>query len=225
MLRKKFPKKKSPDCCLSPTILNSRRFFLIQMKTFAEFITEVYDKDVMDRSQIRKSGEGGRVGANRKKSTPERRRMKAVGGGKMEPVQYKDRKDIGSQKQRSTREQQPTQARGSAADAQKAAAKAERKRAAQARIAARKSGKAAPEKKPTPTASQLLSKKAPEKKVNPNYKPQKASGLSAAERKAVTKKGERTLRDLRLKNLGKKSEKDLKHPITQKEITRRNKAK
>ena len=225
MLRKKFPKKKSPDCCLSPTILNSRRFFLIQMKTFAEFITEVYDKDVMDRSQIRKSGEGGRVGANRKKSTPERRRMKAVGGGKMEPVQYKDRKDIGSQKQRSTREQQPTQARGSAADAQKAAAKAERKKAAQARIAARKSGKAAPEKKPTPTASQLLSKKAPEKKVNPNYKPKKASGLSAAERKAVTKKGERTLRDLRLKNLGKKSEKDLKHPITQKEITRRNKAK
>ena len=225
MLRKKLPKKKSPDCCLSPTILNSRRFFLIQMKTFAEFITEVYDKDVMDRSQIRKSGEGGRIGANRKKSTPERRRMKAVGGGKMEPVQYKDRKDIGSQKQRSTREQQPTQARGSAADAQKAAAKAERKRAAQARIAARKSGKAAPEKKPTPTASQLLSKKAPEKKVNPNYKPQKASGLSAAERKAVTKKGERTLRDLRLKNLGKKSEKELKHPITQKEITRRNKAK
>ena len=225
MLRKKFPKKKSPDCCLSPTILNSRRFFLIPMKTFAEFIAEVYDKDVMDRSQIRKSGEGGRIGANRKKSTPERRRMKAVGGGKMEPVQYKDRKDIGSQKQRSTREQQPTQARGSAADAQKAAAKAERKRAAQARIAARKSGKAAPEKKPTPTASQLLSKKAPEKKVNPNYKPQKASGLSAAERKAVTKKGERTLRDLRLKNLGKKSEKELKHPITQKEITRRNKAK
>ena len=229
MLRKKFPKKKSPDCCLSPTILNSRRFFLIQMKTFAEFITEVHDKDVMDRSQIRKSGEGGRIGANRKKSTPERRRMKAVGGGKMEPVQYKDRKDIGSQKQRSTREQQPTQERGSAADAQKAAARAERKRAAQARIAARKSGG---EVKKTATTNKSAEKKATEllkkkttKVSNPNYKPQKASGLSAAERKAVTKKGERTLRDLRLKNLGKKSEKDLKHPITQKEITRRNKAK
>ncbi len=212
MLRKKFPKKKSPDCCLSPTILNSRRFFLIQMKTFAEFITEVYDKDVMDRSQIRKSGEGGRVGANRKKSTPERRRMKAVGGGKMEPVQYKDRKDIGSQKQRSTREQQPTQERGSAAlSAKEAQRKAYRERKA------RESGAK------TKSASELLSKKAPAKKVNPNYKPQKSSGLSAAERKAVTKKGERTLRDLRLKNLGKKSEKELKHPITQKEITRRNK--
>jgi len=39
------------------------------------------------------------------------------------------------------------------------------------------------------------------------------------------KKGERTLRDIQLKNLGKKSEKELKNPITQKEITRRNKAK
>ena len=56
------------------------------MKTFAQFVTEVYDKDVMDRSQIRKTGEGGRIGADRRKSEPERRRMKAVGGGKMAPV-------------------------------------------------------------------------------------------------------------------------------------------
>ena len=72
------------------------------MKTFSQFITEVYDKDVMGSSQIKKTGEGGRIGAERKKSTPERRRMKAVGGGKMEPVEYKDRKDIGQQRQRST---------------------------------------------------------------------------------------------------------------------------
>ena len=58
------------------------------MKTFSQFITEVYDKDVMGSSQIKKSGEGGRIGAERKKSTPERRRMKAVGGGKMEPVEH-----------------------------------------------------------------------------------------------------------------------------------------
>ena len=37
--------------------------------------------DVMGSSQIKKTGEGGRIGAERKKSTPERRRMKAVGGG------------------------------------------------------------------------------------------------------------------------------------------------
>ena len=186
MLKKKFPKKKkSPDCCLSPTILNSRRFFLILMKTFAEFIAEVYDKDVMDRSQIRKSGEGGRVGANRKKSTPERRRMKAVGGGKMEPVQYKDRKDIGSQKQRSTREQQPTQERGSAAlSAKEAQRKAYRERKA------RESGAK------TKSASELLSKKAPAKKVNPNYKPQKASGKTRAERDKIRGEGERYLKSV-----------------------------
>ena len=32
------------------------------MKTFREFITEVYDPDVVGKSQIRKQGEGGRVG-------------------------------------------------------------------------------------------------------------------------------------------------------------------
>ena len=49
------------------------------MKTFHQFITEVYDKDVMGRSQITKQGEGGRVGAKRKKTEPEKKRVKAVG--------------------------------------------------------------------------------------------------------------------------------------------------
>ena len=31
------------------------------MKTFNEFIAEVYDPEVQGRSQIRKQGEGGRV--------------------------------------------------------------------------------------------------------------------------------------------------------------------
>ena len=56
------------------------------MKTFREFITEVYDPDVVGKSQIRKQGEGGRVGRMRKQSEPEKRRMKAVGGGKMVPA-------------------------------------------------------------------------------------------------------------------------------------------
>ncbi len=153
--------------------------------------------------------------------------MKAVGGGKTVPAKtYKDRKDIGTQKQTSTREQQPEKERGSAEVKQSYAdkVKAERRKAAQARASAKKSGGAAPEAKKTPTASELLSKKSA-KKVSPSYTPQKASGKSAAERKATMKKGERTLRDIQLKNLGKKSEKELKNPITQKEITRRNKAK
>ena len=86
------------------------------MKTFHQFITEVYDKDVMGRSQITKQGEGGRVGTQRKKSEPEQRRTKAVGGGKTAPAKdYKPRKDIGTQKPRSEREQQPEKERGSAA--------------------------------------------------------------------------------------------------------------
>ena len=197
------------------------------MKTLNQFLSEAYDKDVMDRSQIRRQGEGGRVGANRKKTEPEKRRIKAAGGGKMVPAKtYKDRKDIGTQKQTSTREQQPEKERGSAEVKQSYAdkVKAERRKAAQARAAAKKSGSSAPEAKKTPTASELLSKKSA-KKVSPSYTPQKASGKSAAERKATMKKGERTLRDIQLKNLGKKSEKELKNPITQKEITRRNKAK
>ena len=166
------------------------------MKTFRTFMTEVYDKDVMGRSQIKKSGEGGRVGADRKKTAPEMRRMKAVGGGKTEPIApYKDRKDIGQQRQASTREQQPTQTRGSAADAQKTAAKAERKKAAQARIAARKTGSSAPVAKKTPTASQLLTKKTPAKSVD--RKPHKASGLTRTERQKLQRTGDRIIKDVR----------------------------
>ena len=51
------------------------------MKTFKEFILEVYDPEVQGRSQIRTQGQGGRVGAERKKTEPEKRRVKAVGGG------------------------------------------------------------------------------------------------------------------------------------------------
>ena len=46
------------------------------MKTFSQFILEAYDKDVMGKSQIRKQGEGGRVGADRRKTEPEKRRVK-----------------------------------------------------------------------------------------------------------------------------------------------------
>ena len=105
------------------------------MKSFSQFCVEAYDAAVMSSSQVRTMGPGGRVGRDRKKTEPERRRMKAAGGGKMVPAKpYKPRKDIGVQRPRSEREQQPTQERGSAREAQLAAAKAERKKAALARI-------------------------------------------------------------------------------------------
>jgi hypothetical protein len=189
---------------------------------------EAYDKDVMQSSQIRKTGEGGRIGAERRKSTPERRRVRAVGGGKTEPVQYKDRKDIGTQRQASTRVQQPEQERGSARERQLAAAKEERRKAAQARAAAKKGGETATAAKPSAkeaekTASKLLSKKKAASAPAPGYTPRKASGLTAQERdKKVRRPGERKLRDLILQATGKKSESELKHPITAKEVVRRN---
>ena len=160
-------------------------------KSFLEFMSlceAVYDKDVMGRSQIKKTGEGGRIAPKRKQTDAEKRRMKAVGGGKMVPAKtYKDRKDIGqSNVKRSPagREQQPTKERGSARlDPREAQRKAAReRRAAKAGVK-------------TKTADELLAKKA-KAKVDPNYKPAKASGMTRAERMSVVRKGETKLRNI-----------------------------
>ena len=184
------------------------------MKTFKDFILEVYDPEVQGRSQIRTQGQGGRVGADRKKTEPEKRRVKAVGGGKTAPAaDYKPRKDIGTQRPKSTREQQPTRERGSAALSPREA----QRKAAMERRAAKSGAK-------TKTASELLTTKK-KQTVDPKYKPQKASGLTHRERLNLVKKGEKKLRDLRLQATGKTKESELKYPVTQKEITRRNKKK
>jgi hypothetical protein len=184
-------------------------------------ICEAYDADFMSGAQIRKTGEGGRVGGMRKKSKSEIRRSRAIGGGKMKPVEYKLRKDIGSQRQASTRVQEPEQERGSADVKAKAAAaaKAERIAAARKRAAAKSSGETPSSAKPkakevAQQASKLLSKKKVAKPVSPDYKPAKASGLSPQERNKQTRKGEATLRDLVLQSTGKKSEKELKNRYT-----------
>ena len=137
------------------------------MKSFQKFITEVYDKDLS--SATRQGGEGGRIRASRKKTEPEKRRVKAVGGGKTAPAKdYKDRKDIGTQRKRSEREQQPTQKRGSAS----LSPREQQKKARAERLAAKSGGKS--KKELTKAADKLLSKKSA-KKVDPNYKPAKAS--------------------------------------------------
>ncbi len=95
------------------------------MKTFRQFITEAYDPDVQGRSQIRRSGEGGRLYPNRKLSPAERRRTKAVGGGKTVPAKdYKPHPTIGKKVPKRSpagRSQQPPRERGSAAISEKAA--------------------------------------------------------------------------------------------------------
>ena len=173
------------------------------MKSFQQFIAEAYDKELEGQAS-RAPGEGGRIRTSRKKRDIDKTRVKAVGGGKTAPAaDYKPRKDIGTNKPRSRNQQQPEKARGSAALSPREA----QRKAAMERRAAKSGAK-------TKTADELLSTK--KKTVDPNYKPVKGSGLTTKERKALYKKGERALRDIRLKNLGKKSEKELKHKVTSK---------
>ena len=159
------------------------------MKSFQRFITELYDKDLS--SATRQGGEGGRVRASRKKTEPEKRRVKAVGGGKTAPAKdYKDRKDIGTQRKRSEREQQPTQKRGSAS----LSPREQQKKARAERLAAKSSGKS--KKELTKAADKLLTKKTA-KKVDPNYKAQKASGYTRIERQKIARAAKRLTRDMR----------------------------
>ena len=198
------------------------------MKTFQQFITEAYDKDVIGRSQIRRSGEGGRIYPDRKTGA-QTMRTKAVGGGKTEPAKtYKTRKDAGvpnPKRSPAGRQQQPTGERGSAALSAKAAQKKayleRKKRESATKDEASGKDKRIDLKK---SADKLLTKKAP-KKVDPKYKPAKASGYTRAERQSLTRRGEKKLRDLTLAATGKKKESELKHPITHKERARRAKAK
>ena len=160
------------------------------MKSFQQFITEVNlkDKEGLGHGTGLSHRGGEKIGADRKKTAPGKKRVKAIGGGKTAPAKsYKPRKDIGTQKSRSSREQQPEKARGSAA----LSAKEAQKKAYKERKAREKGAK-------TKTASELLSKKKT-KKVDPNYKPQKASGYTAHERKKIMRAGRRLVRDIQNK--------------------------
>ena len=161
------------------------------MKTFREFIAEVYDPEVQGRSQIRTQGQGGRIGAKRKQTEPEKRRMRAVGGGKMVPAKtYKDRKDIGKTRARSTREQQPTRERGSAAlTPREQQAKARRERMA-ARGATKVSSKDLKKQ-----ADKLLATKK-KKTVDPNYKSTRKVEFTRAERQRLKRSGRRLVKDI-----------------------------
>ena len=77
------------------------------MRTFSEFMSlcEASDSDAAKQlgwgggASITRTGAGGRIGKERKKTAPEVRRTKATGGGKAEPVgPYKTRKDVGQQR-------------------------------------------------------------------------------------------------------------------------------
>jgi len=191
------------------------------MKTFQEFVLiaeAAYGASVMGSSQIRRGGDGTKIGAERKKTAPEMRRMKSVkdpetGKVKRVPVSYKERKDVGSQRQASTRVQQPEKERGSKEVTQSYAekVKAERRAAAQARAAAKKSGQKPTAAKPSTRdaekeASKLLSKKAPAKKPSGEKEDHMIKGsllpkgekrpYTREEKKKIVRTGKRVQADL-----------------------------
>jgi hypothetical protein len=179
------------------------------MKTFSQFVTEakeVYDQQGLG-SGVGLSHRGGtKIGHDRKKqekSMPSphskgdkpKARVKAIGGGKTAPAKdYKQRSDAGKQrpKGRSTeREQQPTRERGSAG----LSAREQQRKAAKERRAAKSSGKSKKDLKKA--ADKLLTTK--KDTTSPNYKPQKASGYTAHERRKIMRSGERLVRDIKQK--------------------------
>ena len=165
------------------------------MKSFQQFITEAELKDREGLGHgIGMSHRGGeKIGSERKKTAPEKKRVKAVGGGKTAPAKdYKPRTDIGKQKSKSSREQQPTKERGSA----RLSMRDQQKKARAERNKANAGGKGRGDLEKA--ATKLLSKKK-EKKVDPNYKPQKASGYTAHERRKIRRAGERLVRDIQNK--------------------------
>jgi len=191
------------------------------MKSFQEFMIlaeAAYDASVMGSSQIRRGGDGTKIGAERKKTAPEMRRMRSVRNpqtGKIERVAtgYKERKDVGTQKQASTRVQQPEKERGSAEVKQSYAekVKAERRKAAQERIAAKKAGQKPAAAKPKAKeaekeASKLLSKKAPAKEPSGEKEDHMVKGsllpkgekrpYARDEKKRIVRTGKRLAADL-----------------------------
>ena len=172
-------------------------------RSFLEFMSlceAAYDKDIAARgfqmSGSARPGGEGRLSPKRTKDTQgnikstakQQKRMKAAGGGKMVPAKkYKLRKDAGKPNPRRSpagREQQPTKERGTAG----LSPREQQRKAAMERRAAKSGAK-------PKTADELLAKKA-KAKVDPNYKPQKASGMTRAERMKVVRKGETKLRNI-----------------------------
>jgi hypothetical protein len=168
-----------------------------------ELSSEAYDAEVMGSSQIRRTGEGGRIGPDRTLPKQQLRRMAAAGGGEQKPVKYKERKDANIQRGSSG----PAPGRPAGKDGKsstnlepgtagtKGSAKLsdkERQRKAYAERKARERGEEQPK-----TASQAISQSQPSKKpVSPDYTPPKASGMTRSERMSQQRKGEAALKDI-----------------------------
>ena len=177
------------------------------MKSFQQFITEadeLKDKEGLGHGTGKSHRGGEKIGADRKKqekSLPSphskgdkpKARVKAIGGGKTAPAKdYKQRKDAGSQRPKgraSERQQQPEKERGSA----RLSMRDQQKKARAERMKANAGGKGRGDLQKA--ADKLLAKK--KKSVDPKYKPQKASGYTAHERRKIRRAGERLVKDIK----------------------------
>ena len=165
------------------------------MKSFQQFITEadLKDKEGIGHGTGTTHRGGDKIGRDRKKTAPEKKRSKAIGGGKTAPAKdYKQRKDAGSQRPKGTataRQQQPEKERGSA----RLSMRDQQKKARAERMKANAGGKGRGELKKA--ADKLLAKK--KKSVDLKYKPQKASGYTAHERRKIRRAGERLVKDIK----------------------------
>ena len=173
------------------------------MKSYHQFINEakeVHDREGLGQGTGMSHRAGDKIGTDKKKSPAEKKRVKAIGRGKTAPAKdYKPRKDIGVQKKKSDYQQQPEKKRGSA----RLSLKDQQKKARAERMKANAGGKGRGDLQKA--ADKLLAKKK-KKTVDPKYKPQKASGYTAHERKKISRAGERLVKDIR-----KKKEKPASH--------------
>ncbi len=176
------------------------------MKSFQQFITEaddLKDKEGLGHGTGRSHRGGDKIGADRKKQEKNlpsphskgdkpKARVKAIGGGKTAPAKdYKKRSDVGKQRPKgraSERQQQPTKERGSAS----LSPREQQRKARAERLAGKSTGKSKEELKKS--ADKLLAKK--KKSAHPDYKPQKASGYTAHERRKITRAGRRLVKDI-----------------------------
>ena len=141
------------------------------------------------------------TGPRAKRSTADRRkpgvkpRVKAVGGGKTAPVDYKpqgEKPNRSGNNKTSNTTHQPERPRGSAA----LSPKEQQRKAYLERKARERGGSVAPKKKDAEKAADKLLSTKKAKTVSPDYKPAKASGYTRDQRDEIRNKGEGELRKI-----------------------------
>jgi hypothetical protein len=170
------------------------------MRTFNQFMSlcEASEPDTAKKlgwgggASVTRAGEGGRVGKERKKTAAELRRTKrGPGGTTVAAKSYKPRSDIGTQRQASTRVQQPEKERGSAALSAK-----EAQRKAYLERKARESGGATKSRELEKQASKLLTKKKVEAPKGEKIERTTNREYTRDEKKKMVRAGKRLHKDI-----------------------------